>query len=153
MVERGGRAVSVKVEDLTTDTLKTVIVNTVVLDSDLNTDEARDYKANGKQFAAHDAVNHNEEEYVRYEGKKVITTNTVEGFFGIFKHGIVGVYQHCGEQHLQRYLNEFDFRYAKRIATGIDDTARARRAVKGAEGKRLTYRQPRVAQSDRAVQS
>jgi transposase-like protein len=118
MVERGGRAVSVKVEDLTVDTLKTVIGKTVVLDSDLNTDEARHYKAIGKNFASHGAVNHSEEEYVRREGEKLVTTNTVEGFFGIFKRGMVGVYQHCAEHHLQAYLNEFDFRYSNRIRDG-----------------------------------
>jgi transposase-like protein len=135
MVERGGRAVSVKVEDLTVDTLKTVIGKTVVLDSDLNTDEAQHYKALGKNFASHDAVNHSEEEYVRREGEKLVTTNTVEGFFGIFKRGMVGVYQHCAEHHLQAYLNEFDFRYSNRIAIGIDDTERANRAIKRRAGQ------------------
>ena len=141
MVERGGRSVSVKVEDLTQATLKEVIGRTVVLDSTLNTDEAQHYKALGKNFADHQAVNHGSGEYVRGE----TTTNTVEGFFGIFKRGMVGVYQHCGESHLQAYLNEFDFRYSNRVGMGIDDTERTRRAVKGAEGKRLTYKQPRVA--------
>ena len=141
MVERGGRAVSVKVEDLTVQTLKTVIGKHVVLDSTLNTDEAQFYKPIGKRFAEHQAVNHGDGEYARGE----TTTNTVEGFFGIFKRGMIGVYQHCGEYHLQAYLNEFDFRYSNRIGLGVDDTERARRAVKGAEGKRLTYRQPRVA--------
>jgi transposase-like protein len=116
MVERGGRAVSVKVNDLTIDTLKTVIGKHVVLDSTLNTDEAQHYKALGKNFEAHDAVNHSAEEYVRREGGKITTTNTVEGFFGVFKRGMTGVYQHCGEDHLQAYLNEFDFRYSNRIA-------------------------------------
>jgi transposase-like protein len=141
MVERGGRSVSVKVEDLTQATLKEVIGRTVVLDSTLNTDEADHYKALGKNFADHQAVNHSAGEYARGE----TTTNTVEGFFGIFKRGMVGVYQHCGEHHLQAYLNEFDFRYSNRSALGIEDTERARRAVKGAAGKRLTYKQPRSA--------
>jgi len=141
MVERGGRSVSVKVEDLTQATLKEVIGRTVVLDSTINTDEAQHYKALGKKFADHQAVNHGSGEYAR----GATTTNTVEGFFGIFKRGMVGVYQHCGESHLQAYLNEFDFRYSNRVALGVDDKERARRAVKGAEGKRLTYRQPRVA--------
>jgi transposase-like protein len=141
MVERGGRSVSVKVEDLTQTTLKEVIGRTVVLDSTLNTDEAQHYKALGKNFADHQAVNHGSGEYARGE----TTTNTVEGFFGIFKRGMVGVYQHCGEHHLQAYLNEFDFRYSNRIGMGVDDTERTRRAVKGAGGKRLTYKQPRVA--------
>jgi transposase-like protein len=141
MVERGGRAVSVKVEDLTVQTLKTVIGKHVVLDSTLNTDEAQFYKSIGTQFAEHEAVNHGSGEYARGE----TTTNTVEGFFGIFKRGMTGVYQHCGENHLQAYLSEFDFRYSNRIGLGVDDTERTRRGVKGAEGKRLTYRQPRVA--------
>jgi transposase-like protein len=141
MVERGGRAVSVKVEDLSIQTLKTVIGKHVVLDSTLNTDEAQHYKALGRKFAEHEAVNHSEGEYARGE----TTTNTVEGFFGIFKRGMVGTYQHCGEGHLHAYLSEFDFRYSNRIKLGVDDTERTRLAVKGAEGKRLTYRQPRVA--------
>jgi transposase-like protein len=145
MVERGGRAVSVKVNDLTVDTLKTVIGKHVVLDSTLNTDEAQHYKAIGKNFEAHDAVNHTAEEYVRREGGKLTTTNTVEGFFGVFKRGMTGVYQHCGENHLQAYLNEFDFRYSNRIGLGVDDTERSNRAIKGARGKRLTYRSPRPA--------
>jgi transposase-like protein len=141
LVERGGRSVSVKVEDLTAQTIKTVLGKHVVLDSTLNTDEAQHYKAPGKKFAKHEAVNHGSGEYARGE----TTTNTVEGFFGIFKRGMTGVYQHCGEKHLQAYLNEFDFRYSNRIKLGVDDTERARRAIKGAEGKRLTYRQPRQA--------
>jgi transposase-like protein len=145
MVERGGRSVSVKVNDLTVDTLKTVIGKHVVLDSALNTDEAQHYKAIGEKFSSHDAVKHSAEEYVRHEGEKLVTTNAVEGFFGVFKRGMTGVYQHCAEHHLQAYLNEFDFRYSNRVKLGVGDAERADRAVKGAEGKRLTYRQPRVA--------
>ena len=66
----------------------------------------------------------------------------MEGFFGIFTRGLIGVYQHVGEQHLQRYLNEFSFRYSNRIKLGVDDTERAMIAIKGAGGKRLTYRGP-----------
>jgi len=73
------------------------------------------------------------------------------GFFGIFKRGMIGTFHHCGENHLQAYLNEFDFRYSNRIKLGVDDTERMRRAVKGAEGKRLTYKQPRSPKSARAV--
>ena len=80
------------------------------------------------------------DEYVRREGDKVITTNTVEGYYSIFKRGMKGVYQHCGEKHLHRYLAEFDFRYSNRVALGVDDSARATRALKGVAGKRLTYR-------------
>ena len=143
MVERGGRAVSVKVEDLTIPTIKKILGAHVVLDSTLNTDEAQWYKQPGKKFAKHEAVNHGDSEYVRGE----TTTNTVEGFFGIFKRGMTGIYQHCGEQHLQAYLNEFDFRYSNRKALGIDDTERARRAINGAAGKRLMYQGPRTARA------
>jgi hypothetical protein len=69
-----------------------------------------------------------------------VHVNTLEGFFSVFKRGMVGTYQHCGEQHLQRYLNEFDFRYSNRIKLGIDDACRADLALKGINGKRLTYR-------------
>lgn len=68
-------------------------------------------------------------------------TNTIEGVFSVFKRGMVGTYQHCGDQHLQRYLNKFDFRYSNREKLGINDVGRANRILKGAEGKRLTYRQ------------
>jgi transposase-like protein len=136
LVERGGRAKSVKVEDLTVKTLKKVIFPNVVLDSTLNTDEAQHYKEIGRSFFKHESVNHSKGEYARGEA----CTNHVEGFFSIFKRGMVGVYQHCGEQHLQRYLHEFDFRYSNRIKLGIDDSERTTRAIKGADGKRLTYR-------------
>lgn len=88
----------------------------------------------------HEAVDHNKE-YVRAgkAGRKV-HTNTLEGFFSVFKRGMVGTYQHCGEQHLDRYLAEFDFRANNRAKFGIDDAMRAERAIAGITGKRLTYR-------------
>src|SRR5437764_11462517 len=97
----------------------------------------------GREFASHETVNHFAKEYSRIgrDGGKV-TTNTVEGYFSIFKRGMIGVYQHCSETHLPRYLSEFDFRYSNRIALGVDDAERAERAMKGAVGRRLTYRQP-----------
>lgn len=136
LVERGGRSISVKVESLDIATLKQIIGANVVLDSTLNTDEAQHYKAIGKNFAAHEAVNHSQKEYARGSA----STNTVEGFFSIFKRGMTGVYQHCGEQHLQRYLAEFDFRYSNRSKLGIEDGLRTTLAIKGADNKRLTYR-------------
>jgi transposase-like protein len=101
----------------------------------LTTDEALLYKAVGREFAGHDSVMHARGEYVRAE----IHTNTIEGFFAIFKRGMRGVYQHCSEKHLHRYLAEFDFRYTNRAALGVNDTARSIEAVKGIVGKRLTY--------------
>jgi transposase-like protein len=136
LVERGGRSMSVKVENIDIATLKQIIGANVVLDSTLNTDEAQHYKSIGKKFAKHEAVNHSQKEYARGSAH----TNTVEGFFSIFKRGMTGIYQHCGEQHLQRYLNEFDFRYSNRSKLGIEDGLRTTLAIKGADGKRLTYR-------------
>jgi hypothetical protein len=132
---------------LSIQTLKTVIGKYVVLDSTLNTDEAQHYKALGRKFAEHEAVNHSEGEYARGE----TTTNTVEGYFGIFKRGMVGVYQHCGEHHLQAYLSEFDFRYSNRVGLGVDDTERAHRAIRGAQGKRLTYKPARSAKQASSI--
>jgi len=104
------------------------------------TDKAASYKIVGKEFASHDAVDHSRDEYARYEGDKVISTNTVEGYYSVFKRGMKGVYQHCKEKHLHRCLSEFDFRYSNRIALGVDDVERAERALKGIVGKRLKYR-------------
>jgi transposase-like protein len=135
LVERGGRARSVKVEDLDLSTLRGVLSQVDPV-SRLHTDAAAHYKSLGKGFAKHESVNHSAKEYARGD----VTTNTVEGFFSIFKRGMVGVYQHCGEQHLQRYLTEFDFRYSNRVALGVNDEDRAERALKGIVGRRLTYR-------------
>lgn len=95
-----------------------------------------------KEFTAHENRQHSKDEYVRRDGERLITSNTVEGYFSIFKPGMKDVYQHCSEQHSHRYLAEFDLRYSNRVALGVDDTERAARALRGAEGKRLTYRQP-----------
>jgi hypothetical protein len=85
------------------------------------------------------SVNHSAKEYVNRDDR-TITTNTIEGFFGIFKRGMKGGYQHCGQQHLARYMAEFDFRYTSRIACSFSDAERADEALKGIYGKRLTYR-------------
>jgi len=105
------------------------------------TDAAQLYKFQLSHFASHDRVDHGKDEYVRYvpEGP-TIHSNTVEGYFSVFKRGMRGTYQHCKEKHLHRYLAEFDFRYNNRIGLGIDDETRAVLMVKGAQGKRLTYR-------------
>jgi len=136
LVERGGRARSIKVENLDAATIRKALFENIVLDSTLHTDEAQHYKRPGREFAKHESVNHSEKEYARGS----VTTNTVEGFFSIFKRGMTGVYQHCGEQHLHRYLAEFDFRYSNRVALGVNDAERVRRILKGIAGKRLTYR-------------
>ena len=81
------------------------------------TDEHQSYKEIGREFISHDSVNHSRDEYVR----GTVHTNTVEGFFSVFKRGMKGVYQHCAEKHLHRYLSEFDFRYSNRVALGVND--------------------------------
>lgn len=111
----------------------------VARDSRIVTDEARHYRGLGAQYeGGHQSVAHARGEYVR-KGTD-IHTNTIEGFFGIFKRGMKGVYQHCGSQHLQRYLREFDFRYTNRVAVGVNDDQRCEIALRGIGGKRLTYR-------------
>lgn len=139
LVERGGKARSVKVENVTAREVRKVVLENADTASHLRTDQAHMYRAIGRQFASHESVDHSSEEWVRGDAH----TQTVEGFFSIFKRGMTGVYQHCSERHLHRYLAEFDFRYSHRIKLGIDDTERTRRAIKGAGGKRLTYRRTR----------
>ena len=108
------------------------------------TDEANRYARLGHDFAGHGVVDHSRDEYGytdRQTGMK-INTNTIEGYYSIFKRGMKGVYQHCGEKHLHRYLAEFDFRYSNRTKLGVNDAARAAKIVTGAKGKRLYYRRP-----------
>ena len=141
LVERGGRARSRKVENVTAATLRSVVFGTTDTKSRLMTDELRAYRSIGQRFAGHDAVDHGKEEWARKLGDGTKAhTNTVEGYFSILKRGIYGCYFHVSEQHLHRYLAEFDFRYSNRMALGVDDEARTERAVRGAVGKRLTYR-------------
>jgi len=105
-------------------------------------DEAARYAQLGQEFAKHDAVDHSRGEY-GYTDRKTGTkvhTNTIEGYYSIFKRGMKGVYQHCSEKHLHRYVAEFDFRYSNRSALGVADAERAGKALKGIEGRRLTYK-------------
>ena len=138
-MERGGRARSFKMDDLRTETIHGVLRDNASTKSRLMTDEGT---AHNFEFASHEKVKHGAGEYARGD----VTTNTVEGYFSVFKRGMRGTYQHCGPQHLQRYLDEFDFRYSNRAKLGVNDTERATLAIKGAAGKRLTYRQPRSAE-------
>jgi transposase-like protein len=143
LVERGGKARSFHIDSVSIADMKPIIEANVARETAMMTDQAAAYPEIAKGFASHDFVNHAREEYVRREGDKLISTNVVEGYYSIFKRGMKGVYQHCSEKHLHRYLREFDFRYSNRSALGIEDIERASIALKGAEGKRLTYRQPR----------
>jgi transposase-like protein len=112
----------------------------------LITDDAHHYKVARHSFAGHESVSHTRGEYVRSD-ERSITTNQIEGFFGIFKRGMRGIYQHCGKQHLHRYLAEFDFRYTNREATGCNDTDRTNRAIAGTVGRRLMYARPDFARA------
>jgi transposase-like protein len=138
LVERGGKVRSFHVPEVTAATLRPILVDAIAKDSHFRTDESSVYWAVGEQFATHRTVTHSIGEYVRGDA----STNTVEGYFSIFKRGIYGCYFHVSQQHLKRYLCEFDFRYNYRVALGYSDADRARLAVKGIEGKRLTYRKP-----------
>jgi transposase-like protein len=138
LVERGGQARSFHVSGATMGTLLPIIRANINRETAVMTDELMAYKKLGDEFASHQAVNHSIKEYVRGP----VTTNTVEGYFALFKRGMKGVYQHCSEKHLHRYLAEFDFRYNNRIALGVDDSHRAQKALSGIVGKRLYYRQP-----------
>jgi transposase-like protein len=142
LVERGGKVRSYHLPEVTAATLKPILVAQVNHASFLMTDEARRYIEIGMQFASHEAVAHSMGEYVRGEAH----TNTVENYYSILKRGTTGCYFHVSQQHLKRYLTEFDFRYNERIALGVSDQQRAAKAIKGAVGRRLTYRQPRGAQ-------
>jgi transposase-like protein len=144
LVERGGQVRSKRVKDATKLEIKDILRANVHPASTLHTDGSGLYTETGL-VRIHEAVDHNKT-YVR-EGKagRKVHTNTLEGFFSVFKRGMVGTYQHCGEQHLDRYLAEFDFRANNRIALGVDDTMRAQKALAGIVGKRLTYRRTNAA--------
>ncbi len=136
LVERGGKVRSTHVKSVNSDTLGQVMREQLNSATHLMTDEARQYIPLGKQFSAHDTVNHGIGEYVRGGAH----TNTIEGYFSIFKRGMKGVYQHCNEKHLKRYLAEFDFRYNEREGLGINDNDRTTKTLAGIVGKRLLYK-------------
>jgi transposase-like protein len=120
LVERRGKVRSVHVDQVTSEIAKDLLTTHADTKSALMTDEATWYIKAGKEFASHESVAHRAEEYVRGN----VHTNTVEGFYSIFKRGMKGIYQHCSEKHLQRYLAEFDFRYNHRIALGVKQPIR-----------------------------
>lgn len=134
-----GQARSVVVDNLKTSTLFPILQANISREARILTDEAGQYKHVGKHFASHAYTSHGQGEYVSKIDSS-IHTNTIEGFFSIFKRGMKGVYQHCGHNHLNRYLAEFDFRYNNRVALGMNDTERADKLLRGIIGKRLSYR-------------
>lgn len=147
LVEREGAVRSFHMPNVRGENLHAVLEEHASTKSHLMTDEEHTFTAIGHHFATHGTVNHSKDEYVRHTGAVtfpdgkpwVIHTNTIEGFFSILKRGIYGVYQHVSEAHLHRYLTEFDFRYSNREKLGVNDTDRASIALRGAQGRRLTY--------------
>jgi transposase-like protein len=138
LVERGGEVRSFHVPSAHADEVVKIVRDNIARETRLHTDESKLYSKVGKEFAAHETVKHVAKEYARGD----VTTNTVESYFSVFKRGMRGVYQHCAEKHLHRYLAEFDFRYNHRASLGYSDDDRAIAAVRAGEGKRLTYHQP-----------
>ena len=138
LVQRGGRVRAFAMPRVTGANLRTALRTHVEPSAVLMTDEFPVYRKPGREFAGHETVKHRDGEYVRGEAH----VNTAEGFFSLLKRGIVGSFHHVSKGHLHRYVDEFEFRYNNRIALGIDDDERARRIVLGAEGKRLTFKQP-----------
>ncbi len=138
LVQRGGSARSFHLESTTLNEISRIVYANVNRESTLYTDEAHHYRHIRPAFTASGSVHHGSDEYVRGD----VHTNTVEGYYSVFKRGMKGVYQHCKEKHLHRYLAEFDFRYSNRVALGVDDVTRADLALKGSVGKRLTYATP-----------
>jgi transposase-like protein len=134
LVERGGAVRSIRIANVTGETLGNAIREHVEPTAHLRTDSYPSYKKVGKEYASHETVDHLYE-YVRGDAH----TNTAENFFSILKRGIDGIYHHVSEAHLHRYLSEFDFRYNNRTARGVSDAERTRKALEGSAGKRLTY--------------
>ena len=137
LVERGGSVRSFHVETATVESVKHILFTNASRKSVLYTDESKLYVKPGRDFAGHDTVTHSAGEYARGP----VHTNTIENVFSVFKRGMLGTYQHCGEAHLHRYLAEFDFRYNRRSALGVEDRERADDLIRATAGKRLTYQQ------------
>lgn len=142
LVERGGSVRSFHIDSAKVKTVMPIVRANIAKETAMMTDEWGGYRYLKDAFASHDTVTHSKDEYVRYEGEKIVHTNTVEGYYSIFKRGMKGVYQHCAEHHLHRYLAEFDFRYTNRSALGVEDNARSVIALMGVKSRRLTYRRP-----------
>jgi len=140
LIERGGKVRTFHVAQATKFNVAALVTENVHHESALMTDESRLYNGMDQVFASHGTATHSAGEYVRAGG---IHSNTIESYFSVFKRGMRGVYQHCDEKHLHRYLAEFDFRHNNRVALGIGDVSRAANILSGAVGKRLTYQTTR----------
>lgn len=140
LVERGGSARTFHVAEANIATVQKIIRDNIDPASRLHTDASPLYTAVGKEFAEHDSVRHTLGEYVKYRGGEAIHNNSCESYFSVFKRGMKGVYQHCSEKHLHRYLAEFEYRFNNRVALGVDDEQRAETVIAQVVGKRLTYK-------------
>jgi transposase-like protein len=147
LVERGGEVRAKHVADVTAKSLRTSINTQVRRQSELHTDEALAYDHIGKEFAKHRTVNHSEDEYF----KDGVGIQSAESFFAILKRGVYGTFHSISEQHLQRYCDEFAFRWNTRSVLGIEDFERAAELLRGAKGKRLTYRRPDASPNQEAA--
>lgn len=136
LAERGGQVRSFHVQHATKAIVRDILVRNADRSSTLYTDESRLYTTTGEEYSKHETVNHSRKEYARGE----VHTNTIENVFSVFKRGMIGVYQHCGEAHLHRYLAEFDFRYNRRTALKVSDAERAEDLLRMVRDKRMTYR-------------
>jgi transposase-like protein len=140
LVERGGSARTFHVAEASAETIHKIMRDHIDRRSTVHTDGATMYRGIGREFADHDYVDHSRGEYVRYEENgAVVHNNSCESYFSVFKRGMKGVYQHCKEKHLHRYLAEFDFRHSNRVKLGVDDKERADKILAGVSGKRLKY--------------
>jgi len=135
LVERGGEKRSIVVQAVTGKTLREVLNNNVSKEAHLMTDEHSGYTKAGREYASHGTTAHSRGEYARGE----IHSNTVESSFSLLKRGLVGTFHHVGEQHLQRYVTEFDLRWNNRKTT---DKERSDNLLQQVTGKRLTYARP-----------
>lgn len=140
LIERGGSARTFHVAEVNAGTVARIIRENADRRSKPHTDASSLYIGVGQEFAEHGRVEHSRGEYVRFEVGGAVHNNSCESYFSVFKRGMKGVYQHCAEKHLHRYLAEFDFRHNNRVALGVDDEARAEKIVAGVTGKRLTYK-------------
>ncbi len=135
LVERGGKVRSHHIPAVTAKNLRPIVEAQIRGATYVMTDEGGAAKKVSSEFARHGSVNHSAGEYVRGN----VHTNTIEGYFSVLKRAIYGTYHHVSQQHLKRYLAEFDFRYNERSALGVEDAERTTKVLAGIVGKRLTY--------------
>jgi len=140
LVEPKGKVRAFHVKRATSESVREILIRNASRKSELHTDESQLYDKVGKEFAGHKTVRHGWNQRGIYVGPDGQTTNAVENFFGNFKRSMKGTYRFCSEQHLARYLSEFQFRHNHRVGLGFSDGERTAKALKGIEGKRLTYR-------------